>query len=356
MARKIYCVIKNGGEYCEIRYSWYVKHDHTLKRYYERRRVVQQMNQVVRDHFASGYINKVTYRAIQEPDKEIDFVIRYYIGEGAKDSIKRLTRLLQQKKSKTHHIASPPTDSDENAPVQSTDNQGSVNEDQLAGMMSRGVGEKKARKVLSKIAPDQPVQDQLEWYDHQIASAPQGKLTNPPGLLVSMIEENVIVPNWFETSRKQAERLKVAAEGETRRIEANRRELAYEEYRREVLDRYINETMPEKERQNLIVAKRQELLKHSYAAHWNEEQISGYIRAALRSAVQSKVKLLTFEQFCSQLNEPSTQPAESREVPADHEHLKDEATRALALLPEGIVLELLQQWQERHKNTPEQGG
>src|SRR5437764_4670690 len=70
MAAKIFGVVKNKGQFCEVRYSWYVQHHHTLKRQYERFRVVEQMKRVVKDHLDSGYIRKVEYRAVKEPDQE----------------------------------------------------------------------------------------------------------------------------------------------------------------------------------------------------------------------------------------------------------------------------------------------
>src|SRR5262249_20313932 len=90
VAPKIFGVVKNKGEYCEIRYSWYIEHHHTLKRYYERYRVVFQMNRLVEDHLKQGYITRVEYRPVKEPGQELDWIIRYYPGEGAKESISRI--------------------------------------------------------------------------------------------------------------------------------------------------------------------------------------------------------------------------------------------------------------------------
>jgi hypothetical protein len=100
MAAKIFGVVKNKGSFCEIRYSWYIQHHHTLKRLYHRFRVVEQMNRVVRDHIDSGYLRSVEYRAIKEPDQEIDYIIRYYPGEGATDSIVRIQGHLSSNRSK----------------------------------------------------------------------------------------------------------------------------------------------------------------------------------------------------------------------------------------------------------------
>jgi hypothetical protein len=90
VAPKIFGAIKNGSPFCEISYAWYVKRHHTLKRFYERRRVVEQMNRLIKDHLATNYVRAVEYRAVKETDKELDYIIRYYPGEGARESIARI--------------------------------------------------------------------------------------------------------------------------------------------------------------------------------------------------------------------------------------------------------------------------
>jgi hypothetical protein len=113
MAAKIFGVVTNNGQFCEIRYAWYIKHHHTLKRLYERFRVVEQMNRVIRDHVESGYIAKVEYRAIKEPDQEIDYVIRYYPGPGAKDSNVRIQSFIRERRNhgrRQHVLREPKTE------------------------------------------------------------------------------------------------------------------------------------------------------------------------------------------------------------------------------------------------------
>jgi hypothetical protein len=100
MAGKIFGSVKNNSKFCEIRYSWYIKHHHTLKRYNERFRVVQQMNRVVADHFATGYLSKVEYRKSVEQGKELDFIIRYYPGEAAGESINRIRGAILNRSKK----------------------------------------------------------------------------------------------------------------------------------------------------------------------------------------------------------------------------------------------------------------
>src|SRR5258706_10126954 len=107
MAAKIFGVVKNKGQFCEVRYSWYVEHHHTLKRQHERFRVVEQMKRVVKDHLASGYIKRIEIRAIKEPEQEIDYIIRYYPGEGASDSIGRIQSHIRRGKTQPRISAEP---------------------------------------------------------------------------------------------------------------------------------------------------------------------------------------------------------------------------------------------------------
>lgn len=107
MAPKIFGTVKNKAPFCEVAYSWYVQHHHTLKRFYERRRVVEQMNRLVKDHLETRYLSSVEYRMVKEPDKEIDYVIRYYPGEGAGESIARIHGHLHERRLLTRKTRSP---------------------------------------------------------------------------------------------------------------------------------------------------------------------------------------------------------------------------------------------------------
>lgn len=104
MAAKIFGVVSNKGTFCEIRYSWYVQHHHTLKRYVEHKRVRFQMNRLINDHVESGYLVKAEYRAIKEPDKLVDYIIRYYPGPGATVSRDRVQRELRHRRISRHQL------------------------------------------------------------------------------------------------------------------------------------------------------------------------------------------------------------------------------------------------------------
>jgi len=207
VAPKIFGVVKNKGEYCEIRYSWYIKHHHTLKRYYERYRVVFQMNRLIKDHIDKQYISRIEYRAIKEAGQEIDWIIRYYPGEGARISISRILSHHHDKpRSIREHKVSGKT-----AKTQA-DNIGEHSEQEidqtlLAELTNRGITDNQSRRLLRSLAESQQVLDQLEWGDNLIANAPDGKFYNPAGLYINLIKENVIPPASFESSRQRNLRL-----------------------------------------------------------------------------------------------------------------------------------------------------
>ena len=107
LAGKIFGTVKYNAPFFEIKYSWYIKHHHTLKKHNQRFRIVEQMNRVVQDHLDSGFLTKVEYRKIKEADQEEDFLIRYFVGAGAKSSINRIQgHILNRRKREVDSLVS----------------------------------------------------------------------------------------------------------------------------------------------------------------------------------------------------------------------------------------------------------
>lgn len=100
LAGKIYGTLKYNAPFFEIRYSWYIKHHHTLKKFNNLKRVTAQMNRVVQDHLDSGFLTRVEYRKVKEPDQELDFSIRYFVGKAAKESINRIQGHISNRRKK----------------------------------------------------------------------------------------------------------------------------------------------------------------------------------------------------------------------------------------------------------------
>lgn len=72
-------------------------------------------------------------------------------------------------------------------------------------LSSRGVAERKARQLALDISEGQPVQDQIEYADYLIQQNSPGrkKISNPAGFFIWVVENNLAVPEAFETTRKR---------------------------------------------------------------------------------------------------------------------------------------------------------
>ena len=204
MAAKIFGVVSNKGSFCEIRYSWYVQHHHTLKRYLEHKRVRFQMDRVIKDHLDSGYISRAEYRAVKEPDQLIDYAIRYYPGPGATASLDRVQTHLRQRKvsrralgihqAKPTSIALPPvqTKTPLSLSVITADHERLI----IQLVWNFGINAIRAYDLV--MSRKQAVQFQLEvWRFRQVAPR------NRAGWMIQAIENNYEGPTSYLEQRKQ---------------------------------------------------------------------------------------------------------------------------------------------------------
>ena len=212
MAAKIFGVVTNKGSFCEIRYSWYVQHHHTLKRQYQRFRVVEQMKRIVRDHVESGYIAKVEYRAIRESEQEIDYIIRYYPGLGATTSMDRIQSHLRKRR-----LPRRPLGLHQDLPRDETVNPNSLGHLSLSTFNSAserllfelvlkfGISFMKAYNLVAQ-RPD-AVKFQLDvWHFRKVAPR------NRAGWMIQAIENNYGAPStYFEQQRQHAEQQAIFA-------------------------------------------------------------------------------------------------------------------------------------------------
>lgn len=212
MAAKIFGVVKNKAAFCEIRYSWYIKHHHTLKRAYEHKRVRFQMDRVVRDHLASGYITKVEYRPIKEPDQEIDYIIRYYAGPGATASMDRIQGHIRARKVPRKLPAQIPQSNSVTSAQQSVPPQRpaptlalsviTARDEQLIGQLiiQFGIVPTKAYELV--VTKKAPVIQQLEVWPFRDV-----KPRNRAGWMIQAIENNYQAPiSYLENKQKQKQR------------------------------------------------------------------------------------------------------------------------------------------------------
>jgi hypothetical protein len=285
---RIFGVVKNAGTHCEIRYSWYVKQHHTLKRHAARFRIVEQMDTVVADHVRAGYILKPEYRAIHEPGEPLDFTIRYVPGPMASESIARVGQHLRGRSVRQATA----TATRRYLPTQR--NSGIAPEiaaRDIDELTRRGITEAAAKELLATMKPDQHLLELLEYGDHQIRQNPAA-FKNPPGFYVSLIRQNNTPPPSFETRKRREAR----REGEQAKEQRARLELAYDDYRRDAIDRFLATDVAPEEFEEL--ARSQEAALRSSHPRMPDETIARMARRTARGEITKRVTLLTFGAFC----------------------------------------------------------
>ncbi len=219
LAPKIFGVVENrkGNEgYCEIRYSWYVERHHTLKRHTKRYRVVEQMNDLVRDHRAFDYVTKVEYRAIKEPGQEVDYIIRYYPGDGARRSINRIRSYQPRKKRPVQQELQLSNDKQPVLPLVEVSQRSEPEIDLLIAKLTdappEGFGISKAKAMELIKANRKGVEEQVAAYPYR----EHKKRMNTAGWLIKAIENSYELPLAYLEDKIKAEgmihaRAKIAA-------------------------------------------------------------------------------------------------------------------------------------------------
>jgi len=223
LAPKIFGVVENKNSqregFCEIRYSWYVERHHTLKRHTERYRVVEQMNDLIKDHQDFGYVGKVEYRAVKEPGQQVDYLIRYYPGEGARDSIKRI-RSHRPRKGRASQPVLPLSQGSQPAPpLAEVDAELQPETEMLIARLAGtppdgfGISKSKARNLVK--TNRKAVEEQIAAYPYRDMGRPK---KNAAGWLIAAIEGDYALPAAYleeQERKRQAEKAseaKAAAE------------------------------------------------------------------------------------------------------------------------------------------------
>lgn len=163
----------------------------------------------------------------------------------------------------------------------------------LAELLARGVTERTARKLLREISPAQPVQAQIRWIDHLVASSPQIK--NPPGFYVSLLRDNVPIPSRFLT---QLGDLQAAANRSDTQARDLAQELLYDRYRRHAIETWVDAHInPDEWRQ--VLAEHLARVRKQYpnlVEASQRELAAGFARASYAD----RVPLMSLQEFlCS---------------------------------------------------------
>ena len=165
----------------------------------------------------------------------------------------------------------------------------------IAELVSRGLSQAHARRLLQSLPQTQCVIDQLEYGDWLITNSRKAIL-NPPGFYTYLLRENVIPPQHFETGAK---RLAKAAAENTRKTEQHFRlqlEQEYKDFCEEHVRLYIETEMDRDDYDERFKTKLQDV--KSTWPRLPEAGMRETAERALRADLLPAAALPTFEEFC----------------------------------------------------------
>jgi hypothetical protein len=171
-------------------------------------------------------------------------------------------------------------------------------------LVRRGVVERKARQMALDIPDEQPVFDQIEYADHLILQdrRGRGKISNPAGFFIWAIENNLAVPEDFETTRKRRLRLTQQQAATEQNLKAIQAEHEYEQFCQEEIRKRLEADYPPDRlevalREHLKAIKREQ---PEFFARIPEQTRREVAFGRLKSAIRENLTLPTFERWSKQ--------------------------------------------------------
>jgi TorA maturation chaperone TorD len=90
-----------------------------------------------------------------------------------------------------------------------------------------------------------------------------------------------------------------AAEDQQRRLQL---QSAYEEYRKERIEQYIDEELDPEEYKRLFTAHKKELVLNYKSLHLNPTSLTELAHGGVRTEIVDRIAVLTFDQFLKEQN------------------------------------------------------
>lgn len=279
---RIFAALHYGRPEAKLSYSEYCTFS-AQRRHEELWQVKRQMTPIHRRHMRSGYLTAVRYVEVIDNQGQPDWEILYTPGPRARAEyatfMRRSSSTPAAQPASTSAIAAEET---------------GVAASLIAELTRRGIAEPRARKLLENLLPAQPVRDQIEWGDFLITQNPAG-FRNPAGFYISLIRDNIIPPETFETSRRRREFEERERARQQWLFEEQQLQLDYERYREEQKDLYIREQFTAEHYQKLLQAKKQHF-RRQYPL-LPDQTLDDMARGAVRGELEPKVTLLSFEDW-----------------------------------------------------------
>ena len=178
----------------------------------------------------------------------------------------------------------------------------------VAALVQRGIREDRARKLLLDLPDDQPILDQIEWADAEIARKQRSSdpVVNPPGFYIYLVRANYPVPADFETSRKRRAREESKRKDVESRAKEAQRELdlyekreRYEAFLVDQTDAQLKNLSPAST-ERLLNAHKKRIKEESPQYQWSDATLRDFAVRRLRSEIAAELNLPSFEEYTQQ--------------------------------------------------------
>ena len=294
----MYGAIKNNQPTARYRYSEYCRRAPQM-RYDTFDEVKKQMNKVHKHHRDSGYIVKVRYEQTTDEQGRVDWWMIYNPGpraftefvvftgkkpklsEASKEQLPAGESLRRQKHPRQRRLALEATTDPEPTVI--------IDYRMVAELTKRGIAEQDGRTAIAGLPPGFPLLDVLEWADLQVEQS-RGRIENPPGFYISLLQKRSVPPPTFETASQRAAREEAKFAQRQALLEEQDAQFRASEEKTAALNAQID-ALPEAARQDLVAQAKAELLSQhpSMKAFFQTHPDSAIHDGALRSRMRQLI-------------------------------------------------------------------
>jgi hypothetical protein len=310
---QIFAALKHRQEEAKMAYSEYCTYS-AQERYFDRARVQKQMYKVHRPHLASGYLKAIRYQETIDSEGKPDWSIYYVPGPKARAEYHTFSNAGRLPEAVIEAGSSPERDSRPQMGLAKRRSTGprqqnlrfntpegkATDSAALSELTRRGIGEGKARELLAGANPELVI-DQLEWGDYQVRAA-EGRIKNPPGFYIHLLQQKIAPPDGFLTSRR-AKALELAREAQNRELALRyEREEAWRAANNAALEFHIAQHVRPEDMDRLVAEQMQGLRKDRWSMNLPASTIQELAVRKVRQAIAQELKVPTFEEFCAKLD------------------------------------------------------
>ncbi len=286
---KMFAALKHQHPQARLAYSDFCTCS-AVQRYFDYDHFKKQMYKIHKPHLDSGYLARIAYEQTMDGAGNPDWMMLYQPGPRAVAEFNTFQKRAGAAAMLPAVEDPPPSDPD----VQITTIRDVPAEGLEQELVRRGVSVDQARKLLLKTVPGQLVAEQISWGDRLVREN-RGRIYNPPGFYIYLIRENVLPPNDFlaEHNRTEAPQTTPSANGADPQLTH-----AYEEYRREEIQHYIDiHYPPEKYEEAISHLEKRVQKQYRSAALWRAENLREVAEGLLRQEVAGLIPFVSFDDF-----------------------------------------------------------